>query len=123
MPVWQTSFIQPFVPARDFELSKQFYLALGFSLRFEAQDICGFDHSSGSFLLQNFSATGFAENFMMSWGVDDLDAWFAHIQTLDLPGRFGVRPPQPPKLQPWGLTISYLIDPSGVLWHVSQKPA
>lgn len=115
------SSIQPFVPGRDFELSKQFYLALGFELRFSDKDICGFKHSSGAFLLQNYYVKEWAENFMLAWAVDDLDAWYAHVQTLDLPGRFGVPPVKPPKLQAWGLVISYLVDPSGVLWHVSQK--
>ena len=46
----------------------------------------------------------------------------AHIQSLDLPGQFGVPPPKPPKKQPWGLTIAYVIGPCGELWHVTQKP-
>lgn len=53
--------------------------------------------------------------------VDDLDAWWAHIQSLDLSSRFGVAPPKAPALQPWGLRISYMTDPSGVLWHVAQR--
>jgi len=117
-----TSFIQPFVPARDFEVSKQFYLALGFEMRFEDASVCGFNHPSGAFLLQNYYVKDWAENFMMAWGVDDLDAWHSHVLTLDLPARFAVRAPSPPERQPWGLVISYLVDPSGVLWHVSQKP-
>lgn len=53
--------------------------------------------------------------------VDDLDAWWAHVSSLDLPTRFGVPAPKPPKVQPWGLRIAYVIDPSGVLWHVAQR--
>jgi uncharacterized glyoxalase superfamily protein PhnB len=53
--------------------------------------------------------------------VDDLDAWWAHITALDLPGRFFVSPPRPPETQPWGLRIAYVVDPSGVLWHVAQR--
>lgn len=29
--------------------------------------------------------------------------------------------PEPPAVQPWGLRITYLVDPSGVLWHVAQR--
>jgi uncharacterized glyoxalase superfamily protein PhnB len=25
-------------------------------------------------------------------------------------------------MQPWGLRIAYVVDPSGVLWHVAQRP-
>jgi uncharacterized glyoxalase superfamily protein PhnB len=53
--------------------------------------------------------------------VDDLDAWWAHLSALDLPGQFGVPAPKPPAMQPWGLRIAYLVDPAGVLWHVAQR--
>jgi hypothetical protein len=35
-------------------------------------------------------------------------------------GRFGVKAPAPPRAEPWGLTIAYVFDPSGVLWHFAQ---
>lgn len=38
--------------------------------------------------------------------------------SLDLPAKFGVPVPKPPMMQPWGLRIAYVVDPSGVLWHV-----
>jgi uncharacterized glyoxalase superfamily protein PhnB len=53
--------------------------------------------------------------------VDDLDAWWAHIDALDLPLTFCVQPPKPPQMQPWGLRIAYVYDPCGVLWHVGQR--
>jgi len=40
-----------------------------------------------------------------------------------LPAKFGVPEPKPPVLQPWGLRVAYLVDPSGVLWHVAQRRA
>ena len=41
--------------------------------------------------------------------------------SLDLPANFGVPKPKPPAMQPWGLRIAYIVDPSGVLWHVAQR--
>jgi uncharacterized glyoxalase superfamily protein PhnB len=58
---------------------------------------------------------------MVQLMVDDLDAWWAHIQTLNLVERFGVRAPTAPAVQPWGLRICYLVDPAGVLWHVADR--
>jgi uncharacterized glyoxalase superfamily protein PhnB len=58
---------------------------------------------------------------MMQLMVDDLEAWWAHIESLDLPSQFEVQPPKPPAMQPWGLRIAYVYDPSGVLWHVAQR--
>jgi uncharacterized glyoxalase superfamily protein PhnB len=74
-----------------------------------------------SFLLQNYYQPEWATNFMMQLMVDDLDAWWRHIEALDLPAAFGVPAPRPPALQPWGLRIAYVVDPSGVLWHVAQR--
>jgi len=50
---------------------------------------------------------------------EGLDGWWDHIEALDLPGKF--EPPKAPTLQPWGLRVAYLYDPSGVLWHVAQR--
>jgi hypothetical protein len=59
-------------------------------------------------------------NFMMQLLVADLDAWWAHIQSLDLPARFGVPAPTAPALMPWGLTLAYVVGPCGELWRTVQ---
>jgi uncharacterized glyoxalase superfamily protein PhnB len=110
------------MPAKDFALSKAFYEALGFTKLLD-DEVAIFEIGSTGFILQAYYQKDWAENFMMQLMVDDLDAWWAHIQTLDLPGRFGVQPPRPPKMQPWGLRVAYVFDPSGVLWHVSERSA
>lgn len=112
---------RPFLPAKDFEKSKAFYEALGFAKLLDVPEVAIFSMGSSSFLLQHYYQQAWAENFMMQLMVDDLDAWWTHIESLDLPGRFGVSPPKPPALQPWGLRIAYVVDPSGVLWHVAQR--
>jgi hypothetical protein len=43
------------------------------------------------------------------------------IESLDLPGAFDVPPPRAPETQPWGLRLAYVVDPSGVLWHIAQR--
>jgi len=115
-----TEIARPFLPARDFDLSKRFYEAFGFQKLLDSE-VAIFEMGSSGFILQNYYQKGWAENFMMQLLVDDLDAWWAHISALDLPGKFSVQPPTPPALQPWGLRISYVFDPSGVLWHVAQR--
>ena len=115
-----TELARPFVPARDFDVSKRFYEALGFEKLLDA-DVAIFRMGQGGFLLQRYYQKDWAENFMMQLMVDDLDAWWRHIQSLDLPGRFGVAPPKAPAMQSWGLRIAYVFDPSGVLWHVAER--
>jgi len=60
---------------------------------------------------------------MMQLMVDDLDAWWSHVEALDLAARFDVQSPRPPAVQPWGLRVAYLFDPSGVLWHIAERRA
>ena len=115
-----TELSRPFLPAKDFELSKRFYEALGFEKLLDT-DVAIFRIGQGVFRLQPYYQKDWAENFMLQLMVDDLDQWWAHIQSLDLPGRFGVAPPKAPAMQSWGLRIAHLFDPSGVLWHVAQR--
>jgi hypothetical protein len=111
---------RPFLPAKDFAVSKAFYEALGFPKLLDG-DVVIFGVGAGAFILQNYYQAEWAGNFVMQLMVGDLDAWWAHIEALDLPARFGVPGPKPPALQPWGLRVAYVVDPSGVLWHIAQR--
>ncbi len=109
---------RPFLPTRDFEASKAFYEALGFDKLVDGE-VAVFDTGQGGFILQRYYQEGC--NHMMQLMVDDLDAWWAHIETLDLAARFDVRAPTAPAMQPWGLKVSYVVDPAGVLWHFAER--
>jgi uncharacterized glyoxalase superfamily protein PhnB len=115
--------LRPFVPAKNFETSLNFYTDLGFVACRLGDSLASMQLGPFSFLLQRFDAKGLSDNFMMQLLVDDVDAWWERIASLDLAGRYGVRAPQAPKLQPWGLRVAYVVDPSGVLWHIAEKPA
>jgi len=88
------------MPAKDFELSKRFYEARGFEKVLDSE-VAIFNAGSRGFILQRYFQEDWAKNFMMQLMVDDLDIWWAHIESLDLTWRFGVPPPKPPALQPW----------------------
>lgn len=115
-----TELARPFLPAKDYEVSKAFYEAMGFEKLLDGE-VSIFRMGASGFILQRYYQKQWAENFMMQLMVDDLDAWWANIQTLDLPGRFQVQAPKPPAMQPWGLRVAYVYDPAGVLWHVCQR--
>jgi catechol 2,3-dioxygenase-like lactoylglutathione lyase family enzyme len=114
--------LRPFLPANDFEKSLQFYVDLGFTARRMGSDLASLDLGPFGFLLQKYDATSYAQHLMLSLMVNDLDAWWRRIESLDLATKFGVPAPQPPALQPWGLTIVYVVDPTGILWHIAQNP-
>jgi|SRR5579862_3440023 len=115
-----TELARPFLPTQDFDLSKRFYEALGFEKLLDSE-VAIFSAGSGGFILQRHYQKDWAGNFMMQLMVDDLDAWWSHIEALDLPNQFAVQPPRPPAMQPWGLRVAFLTDPCGVLWHVAQR--
>jgi uncharacterized glyoxalase superfamily protein PhnB len=112
---------RPYLPTQDFEVSKAFYQALGFELVHDGE-VAIFAVGSSGFILQRYYQKDWAGNFMMQLAVDDIDGWWAHIEAADLPGRFGAPAPRPPALQPWGLIVAYVVDPCGVLWHISSRP-
>jgi catechol 2,3-dioxygenase-like lactoylglutathione lyase family enzyme len=115
-----TESARPFLPAQDLAKSRAFYEALGFKKLLDG-DVVIFAAGATSFILQAFYDEHYANNYMMQLMVDDLDAWWAHISALDLPGKFGVPAPRPPAMQPWGLRIAYVVDPCGILWHIAQR--
>jgi hypothetical protein len=115
-----TELIRPFLPTKDFDLSRRFYEALGFEKTLD-DEVAIFRAGSGGFVLQRYSHPEWAANCMMQLMVDDLPSWWTHIDSLDLPKQFGVPLPKPPVMQPWGLMVAYVVDPAGVLWHIAQR--
>jgi hypothetical protein len=111
---------RPFLPAKDFETSLRFYKTIGFHAYPLGDTLAELSLGAHAFLLQGYYVKEWAENTVMHVLVHDVDAWWRHIDSLDLPGSFGVAQPAAPKAEPWDLTVAYLFDPSGVLWHFAQ---
>ncbi|MGZ2746462.1 VOC family protein [Burkholderia stagnalis] len=112
--------LRPFVPSRDFDASKRFYLELGFTLAYDGEEIAELLFGRHSILLQDFYEPAHANNTMLQMVVSDLDAWWRHIDSLRLTERHAVNAPIAPAMQPWGRRVAFLFDPSGVLWHISE---
>jgi hypothetical protein len=112
--------LRPFVPAKDFDTSLRFYSDLGFSPFRLGESMASMELGQFSFLLHAFDRDDFAGNFVMHLLVKNVDPWWSRIKALDLAGRYGVPAPLAPELQPWGLVVAYVFDPSGVLWHIAE---
>src|ERR1700750_804058 len=104
-----TEHARPFLPTRDFELSKRFYEAIGFTKVLDGE-VAIFNAGSGGFILQRYHQEEWARNKLRQLMVDDLDVWWQHIERLDLAKTFGVTAPRPPALQSWGLRVAYVVD-------------
>lgn len=115
-----TELMRVFLPSKDFEESKAFYSALGFDNVLDA-DVAVFIVGRSEFILTRYFHKELAENTMVQLLVDDLDAWWSQIESLDLSKRFSVKAPKPPAMQEWGLRVAFVFDPSGVLWHFVQR--
>ena len=111
--------VKAFVPARDFEVSQRFYQDLGFEVAWSDDDLAYLRHDSSAFLLQRFYQKEHAGNFMMHLLVEDVDAWWGHVQTSGLLAKYGVHA-EPPSDKPWGMRDFVILDPTGVLWRIAE---
>jgi len=119
-PDLRTVEIKAFVPARDMAVSLQFYRDLGFETPWVSDELAYLHAGGCSFLLQKFFVAEHAGNFMMHLLVEDVDAWWSHVQAQRLTERYGVRA-QPPEDRPWRIRDFVLTDPAGVLWRIGQN--
>ncbi|MBW8756894.1 MAG: hypothetical protein JF586_04710 [Burkholderiales bacterium] len=121
MPRLNATNLRPFVPAKDFELSKRFYAALGWDARDVGPRLALVTLGEGQcFYIQDYFLKDVAENTMLHVTVDSAQDWHAHVaQVLDA-GRFATARVQAPARQPYGATVVFVHDPSGVLLHLCQ---
>ncbi len=111
--------LRPFIPARDHDVSRRFYEALGFRVDYADDSVAVMSFGTDSFILQNVYVPELAANFMVQLSVGDGRAWWDDHDPERLAEQFGTKPPTAPVLQPWGLVVGFIHDPSGVLWHVT----
>lgn len=112
--------IKAFVPAKDYELSKQFYQDLGFKMCSTSPEVSYFAFGECSFLLQSFYVAELAENLMMHLLVKDVESWWQHVQASGVAEKYGTRF-VPPTDQPWRMRDFIVTDPSGVMWRIGQN--
>ena len=89
--------LRPFVPARDFQISKRFYADLGFEIAPLGDKLANVSIDSFAFLLQDYFVQDWADNFMMHMLVNNLNRWWEAVSRLELETRYKVRAPRPPK--------------------------
>jgi catechol 2,3-dioxygenase-like lactoylglutathione lyase family enzyme len=112
--------IKAFVPAKNFELSQQFYQDIGFTLASSGGGVAYFHFEHASFLLQDFFDEALAKNFMMHLLVHDVDAWWQLVHQSGVVAKYGVSLSNI-ESQPWRMRDFCLTDPSGVLWRIAQN--
>ena len=111
--------ILTFIPSVvDFQTAKKFYVEIGFEVDYEDDSLAILRKDQCRFFLQNNQNNWTRDNFMMVLNVEDLDAWWTHLQVLNLEARYEGVKLRAPEVYPWGYREIHLIDPCGVLWHI-----
>ncbi|MDD9268343.1 VOC family protein [Paenibacillus sp. GCM10023248] len=112
--------LRPFVPSGgDYPRAVQFYTDLGFEKLFTSEELTIFKVDETEFHLQNFHNEELQNNYMLELCVEDLDAWWQHIQKAGIVEKYHLRA-KAPQIQPYGKRAIHLIDPAGVLWHITE---
>lgn len=116
----EISDLRPFLPARDYAVSKAFYQALGWVVEYEDAELALMANAERRFYLQRGYAKEWAENTMLFIVVADAAASCAAIRAVLATGRFGDARVAAPRQQPYGALVTHVRDPAGVLLHLAQ---
>src|ERR1700748_217223 len=101
--------IEPFVPSgSNFEGSKQLFLELGFKINWEVNGYIGFQKDSSRFILQQYDNPEFAQNFMLSVKINNVEEFRKEFLDKNLAEKYNIRIGQITQ-QPYGKEIN-LID-------------
>lgn len=106
--------LKAYVPSQNFEVSKGFYQAMGFSMSEGWGGTADFEMNGQRFRLQNYYVKDWAENFMMVIGVSDIEAWHQRAKDVVASGRYAparYMPPEPVD----DSSVLHVWDPCGVL--------
>ena len=111
--------IRPFIGAKNFAISRNFYSDLGFHENVLSHNMSYFSKQGLGFYLQDAYVKDWVDNTMIFLEVENTEKYYDEISALGLPGKYeGVRL-IPMRHETWGKEF-FLHDPSGILWHFGE---
>jgi len=114
----QTLSLRPFIGSKNYNISRSFYLKIGFTEHVISPDMAVFTMGKVSFYLQDAYVRKWIDNTMVFLEIEDLDAYCTFLQQLEITKIKGVRLSSIQENE-WGREF-FLHDPSGVLWHIGN---
>jgi len=111
--------IRPFIGAKDYNVSRRFYLDLGFTEVVLSNDMSLFKTDQIGFYLQNAYVKDWIDNSMIFVEVEDVDHYWNELLALDLVVKYPGVKLIPVRHYDWGKEF-FMHDPSGILWHFGQ---
>ncbi|RYF88535.1 MAG: glyoxalase [Chitinophagaceae bacterium] len=112
--------LRPFIGARDYNHSRQFYTDLGFTEFAIASNMCRFAvNETLSFYLQDAYVQDWINNTMLFVEVQNVQQHYQAMLQMGLQERYKNVKLLPIVNRDWGSEF-FLIDPSGILWHFGE---
>ncbi len=111
--------IRPFIGAKDFNLSREFYRDLGFEETVLGSDMSVFKKENMAFYLQDAYVKDWINNSMIFLEVKNVDVYWEQLLTLNLTTKYKDIKLVPVKKYDWGKEC-FIHDPSGILWHIGE---
>lgn len=111
--------IRPFIGARDFKVSRQFYQDMGFDEYIASPTMSFFKTEGFGFYLQDAYVKDWVDNTMVFLEVDNVERHWKDLKALDLPARYEHVRITPIRSECWGKEY-FVHDPSGILWHFGE---
>ena len=115
----QATSIRPFIGAKDYELSRNFYRDFGFQEIILSEDMSLFKTERIGFYLQKAYIREWIDNSMIFVEVSDVESHWKEILALNLTTKYPDVKLTPIKNHDWGKEC-FVHDPSGILWHIGQ---
>ncbi|CAN5704629.1 glyoxalase [soil metagenome] len=111
--------IRPFIGAKNFNLSRDFYRDLGFQETELGNNMSVFKKAGLAFYLQDAYVKDWIDNTMIFLEVDDVTSYWNDLVSLDLATKYKDVRLVPIKTYDWGKEC-FIHDPSGILWHIGE---
>lgn len=120
MSSFNVTHIKPFIGSKNYDESKDFYQAIGWTMTFDSAEIAEMQLGNNFFYLQRYYERKWCQNSMMYITVDDAQAWYERIKSVLEKQKFGAAKVNPPQEQSYGALVTFVWDPVGVLLHFAQ---
>ncbi|GAA0720579.1 VOC family protein [Aquimarina litoralis] len=111
--------IRTFIGAKDYKVSREFYLDWGFKEIKIPQNMSYFFMDDFGFYLQDYYVKSWLNNSMIFLEVKQLESSLNHIKKLDLQNKYKDVKITEITYNDWG-NVFFLHDPSGVLWQIGE---
>lgn len=111
--------IRPFIGAKDFDTSRNFYNDIGFHETVLSPVLSLFTWQELGFYLQKAYVKDWVDNTMLFFQVEDVNLIWEELISLNLPEKYNNVKLVPIRVESWGREC-FLHDPSGILLHFGE---